>query len=92
MHDVDAQLRVLHEHLLDREGAVHLRAVAGRSQVDSPWRPGADVNPDGDVELLRQRPVRFHARIVGQDARILVRHLTEHLDVSPGVHRAKRRW
>jgi hypothetical protein len=49
------------------------------------------VNADRHVELLGQRPVRFHARIVRQDARVVIYHLTEHLQFSIGVHGAKRR-
>jgi hypothetical protein len=82
---------MLDEHLLDCERAVHLGAIAGRSKVDDARRSGTNVNADRYVELRGQRPVRFHARITRQDARVLVRHLTKHVEFPSGVHRAKLR-
>ncbi len=40
----------------------------------------SNVNSDGNVELLRQCPVRFQTRVVGCDAFVLRHYFAKHIE------------
>ena len=77
------------QHLLHGQRTVQSSPVAAGTKVDHAGRTGANMNPDRDIELLRQGPVRRHPRVVGRNTGILVGDFAEYGQLPRGVEAAQ---
>jgi hypothetical protein len=75
-----------HQRLFEKERTVQSSPIPLQTgKIGSAGRPGADVDPDWDVELFTYLEIGFETVVVRLDPGVLVGDLGQQLQVSFGV-------
>ena len=77
VHDRQAQLRVLHQYLLQAQRAAVTDAHRSEAEEGRTGRPAAQVDRRGDIQFFHEGPVGLHTRVVRGDPDVLVCNFPE---------------
>src|SRR5687767_3330773 len=80
------------QNLIESECVTQIHPEVRVSPVCGRRRAWSNVNPDGEIALLRQRPQRFEFRIIRSDARVLRSYLPEDCNFLSSNERFHRIW